>query len=972
MCSAAVIALISGFAAPAAYAWDKASDASDAQATEVVVTGTRIKRPNLKSASPITSVDDKEVKLQGALQVENVLNRLPQFLADNNENVSNGSDGTAQVNLRGLGSNRNLVLIDGQRFLPTQAVDMNFVPSFMVERTDVLTGGASTAYGSDAISGVVNFVMKKNLDGIRIDAQVGEAQHNNDDSSLRDLVSSAGFTNAPEHYSGGAKENLGIAAGKNFGDGRGNVTAYAGYFHADAVTQSKYDYSACALGLADEASYYCGGSSNSAYGKFKVLSGDKAGSVYADNPDGSKSFVNWGSAYLFNYGPYNYIQRSDNRATAGMFAHYDFSDKFKLDGSLMYMKDHTYSQIAPSAVWYGSVYSLNCDNPLMSAAQQTALCGSAAGNSKESVDTYIGYRMANSGLPRRDDLWHEDMRMTLGASGQLTNAISYDVGIMQSAMFYHETFLNDVNQVKAANALDVVNVNGTATCAINNDSITTNDDKACVPMDIWSTAGPSKEAIAYVSDISQTRNTARMTVLNADMNVDMTTWGVKSPWANDGLVAAIGLDRRVETLDFKANAIAIQNGSADSDGYTESKEAFAELNLPVVQDKPFIKYLTFDTAYRTTKYDAHSSLYKSPEKTLETYKFETQYAPDSSVMFRASFNVAARAPNISELFSQQGLTLFSGTDPCGVDTLTATQAQCALTGLSAANYGKADSCPADQCNYQYGGNPALAPEKARTITVGVVYTPKYVNGLQVSLDYYRIKVDNYIGSVDPQLSISECTAGLSFYCGLIHRDPQTGVLFGTNGYVISTAINTGFLQTSGYDLNANYTLHTKAGRIDLDLGGTYLIQQVTEPLPGLGTYDCKGLYGSTCGEPQPVWKHNLRATWVPNFLPSATVSLAWRYRGFVKYSGNDSNTFLANGAANTIDAKIPAYNYFDLAGTWRFKGRYNLRAGINNIFDKAPPALAGDVLSGYSNGNTYPGIYDPLGRTMFIGLTADF
>lgn len=960
-CGAALAAMMAGLMSTGAYAEETAPAASPEPAadspTEVVVTGTRIKRPNLKSSSPITSMDSKEVQLQGALQIENALNRLPQFLADANENVSNGSNGTAQVNLRGLGSSRNLVLIDGQRFLPTEAVDLNFIPSYMVERTDILTGGASSVYGSDAISGVVNFVMKKDLDGFRVDAQVGGAQTNNDNTALRTLVGDRGFDVAPANVWDGAKENFNLAYGKNFGDGRGNITAYAGYFHADAVTEASRDYSACALGLDDTAAsgFFCGGSSNSAYGRFILLSGDNSGSSYANNPDGSKSFVPWSSAYQFNYAPTNYIQRSDNRVTAGAFAHYDFSDKFQLYGSVMLMQDHTYSQIAPSAIWLGTTFDINCDNPLMSDAQKTTICGSTT--STDTAQSLIGYRMANSGLPRRDDLIHKDARLNIGFKGDLTDNISYDVSYIQSAMFYNETFLNDINQEKAAKALLVKTVGGVATC----ESVIDGTDPDCVPVDIFSTAGPSAESLAYLSDPSETRDTQRLNVLSANINADLTKYGIKSPWADDGLAVAFGADRRIETLNFVASELALQNGSQNSDGYTESKEAYTELNFPIIQDKPFVKSWLIDGAYRYTKYAAHSSLYESPEKTLETYKIETQYAPDNNVMFRASFNVASRAPNISELFTQQGQSLFSGQDPCG-SAMTATQAQCELSGVTASQYGSAVlDCPADQCNYQYGGNPNLDPEKAKTLTVGVVYTPTYISGLSVSLDYFKIKVDDYIGIVDPSFSLDQClTTGSSFYCGMVHRS-SIGLIYGTDGYIVATNVNTGYLKTSGVDLTADYLWHSPIGKLAFSFGGSYLIDQITQPLPGVDTYDCKGHYGDVCGDPRPEWRHNLRTTWsVPN--SPATVSLNWRYTGSVTLSE----------PLGSVNDKIDAYNYFDLAATYTLKDRYKLRAGINNMFDKTAPAIASDVLTGFQNGNTYPGIYDPLGRTLFIGLTADF
>ena len=335
------------------------------QSQDIIVTGTNIPRPNMESNSPITVVDDKELKLQGSTAVEDTLNRLPQFTADANENASNGSDGTANINLRDLGSNRVLTLINGKRLLPTQAIDLNFVPSFMVQRVDVLTGGASAVYGADAVSGVVNFILKDDLQGIRFDSTLRFYQHDNNDQKLRDLISDSGYENAPKHVADGGKYQLSLAAGTNFADDRGNVTAYVGYQHTDPVAESQRDVSACALDPLDStnSSLRCGGSSNNAYGLFTLLTGPNSGQNLVNSRDGTKTFVPYDSSYAYNYGPSVYFQRSDARYTAGAFAHYDFSPAATLYGSFMFMDDHSVSQVAPSAIWAGRSFDVNCDNP---------------------------------------------------------------------------------------------------------------------------------------------------------------------------------------------------------------------------------------------------------------------------------------------------------------------------------------------------------------------------------------------------------------------------------------------------------------------------------------------------------------------------------------------------------------------------------------------------------------------------------
>jgi len=959
--------------APAAFAQDAASSdapAAAAEPTMVVVTGTRIKRPNLKSNSPITTVDSAEIKAQGATTIETVLNSMPQVTGDASQGVSNGSDGTSQVNLRNLGSTRNLVLIDGQRALPAQGSDLNFIPTAMVDRIDVVTGGASAVYGSDAISGVVNFMLKKNLTGIHFDAQYGYANHTNDNDGLRDLQSASGYDTAPKSVTDGDKYTINLSGGKNFGDGRGNISGFIGYSKTEPVTQDSRDYSACAL--SGTANFACSGSSNSAYGK--ITSSDPSSPSYltplGDNPDGTKTFVPYDASTMsYNTNPLNYIQRSDKRLSAGLFAHYKFNEAAEVYGTFIAMKDRSFSQVAPSAIWQGTDYTINCDNPLMSDAQKQSLCGSTT--STADTTAQIGYRFA--GLPRRDDIRHEDYRGTVGVRGQINDNISYDINYLQSVVFYHEDYYNDINQSKVANALQVVNVNGVATCK----SVVDGTDPNCVPVDIFSTAGPSAEALAYLSDVSSTRNTLRESNLSGSLNIDFGAYGLKSPWASDGVASVFGAESRVDSLNYVVNQVALDNGGTNSDGRVATNEIYTEFNVPVIQDKPWVKDLTLDFGLRGSAYKASSSTSESPLKHTTTWKVDGQYAVNSDIRFRASYNKAVRAPSISELFTAQALGNVTANDPCG-SAMTATLAQCELTGVTAAQYGSIIlDCPSQQCTQQYGGNPDLNPETAKTYTFGFVYTPTKVRSLNLSVDYYNIRVDDYISTVDPTLILNQClTTGNSFYCGLIHRNSKTGILYGTDGYIISTNVNTGYLQTSGIDINANYTLDTETlfnknlGRVNFAFMGTSLLEQITEPLPGLGTYDCKGLFGPTCGNPNPAWRHTLRTTWTLPWV-DASLSVNWRHLDPVKLSSNTDNSYLA-GTTSTLNSQIKAYDYIDLAASYKFASRYTVRASINNLFDKDPPAIASDVLSGTGNGNTYASTYDTLGQTVMIGLSADF
>lgn len=947
-------------------AQEAASEGAEVEA--ITVTGSRIQRAEYTTNSPISVVDDSEIKFQGATSIESVLNKMPQFTADANENVSNGSDGTSQINLRNLGSNRVLTLVNGQRMLPTMGMDVNFIPSALVERVDVVTGGASAVYGSDAISGVVNFILKDDLNGIIFDIQGSGYQHNNDDSATRDLVTSYGYEVPDSSVWDGEKYDFNFAAGTDFVDGKGNITFYAGYRRTEPVLQSERDYSACAISANSTLDgYACGGSGNNPWGRFSVLSGTMSGGSYNNVKDGSKEWDTYGDEYLYNYNPLNYIQRVDRRYTAGMMTHYAVTDTDEVYGSFMFMDDQSFSQIAPSALWFGDDYAINCDNPLMSSQQAAALCGTSAGTS-EIIDAYVGYRLdGENARPRRDNLRHTDYRFNLGMRGDINDGITYDVSYLRTTALYQETFMNDVNPERAARALLATDVNGVATC----NSVIDGSDSACVPIDVFAYSGISDEAFDYILTSNSTESTQTLDVLSAFSQIDLDYYDISLPWAMTGPAMVVGYEHRKEVLDFEADAIAESYGTEDAYGVIEVDEVYTEIDIPLVEDASWAKYLGINAGLRYSEYTNSDDEGNESEYDATTYKFELSYSPNDDLRFRASFNHAIRAPNVSELFSSQGLGNYSGTDPCSGANPTATFEQCARTGVTEAQYGNIIECPAETCVQQYGGNPNLRPEEADTYTVGIVITPEAVENLSVSLDYYNIKVEDYIGSIDPNLIINQCIAtGNSYYCDLFNRS-RAGTLFGTDGYVTSTTLNTGYLQTSGVDINANYTYEMgEYGSLGMQLVGTYLNEMVTEPQPGLGTYDCKGLYGPSCGQPVPEWRHNARATWMMPWM-DAQVSLLWRYMDSVKLSLNESNEFLT-GTNYEINAEIGSYSYFDLAGSIPVGDHLVFRGGINNLLDRDPPIIVSNVLSSFGNGNTFPGMYDPLGRSIYIGLTASF
>ena len=962
LASAAMGALVLGMAVPAQAQVESGGEAgavAEAEGEGVVVTGTRLARPGVMSNSPITTVDAGEIRLQGATNVESVLNRLPQITPDANENVSNGSDGTAKVNLRNLGNNRNLTLVNGQRLLPIQATDLNFIPSFMVKRIDVVTGGASAVYGSDAVSGVINFVLRDDLNGVLGDVQYGFSAHQNDNAGNRARVAAAGFDNAPTSPVDGQRFTANLAMGANFDEGRGNVTAYFGYRDVKPILQYNRDVSACALDpvFTDDVatSLTCGGSSNNQFGRFVPLRDGIAAGGYNNTTDGSKTWVQYDPSFRYNYSPLNYFQRNDTRYTAGAFAKYEVNSAVEIYGSFMFMDDQTNSQVAPSALFQGYNYSINCNNPLMSTQQASLLCGAAAGTSA-TQDVYIGYRpVAAPAQPRRDDLRHTDYRVTGGVRGEIARGIRYDANALFSTVIFNETYQNDIDPARANRALKVDLVNGVPTCR----SVIDGSDPGCVPLNVFQYGGPTAAALNYIYAPTSTEGLDKETVLSGTVTFDGGEYGAKLPWADTGVGVVVGVEHRRESLKFTADALALAKGTMENSGAFDVTEGFTEVHVPLVENRPFFEELSLTGGYRFSKYSTNS-------KGISTYKGELAWAPSRDLRLRGGYNRAIRAPNITELFQPQYPGNVTTQDPCAGTNPKATLAQCQLTGVTAAQYGNIIECPSEQCTGFFGGNTALRPEEADTYTAGVVLTPRFVRGLTLSVDYYNIKVKDYINSIPMQLTIDQCIeSGNPFFCSLFNRNPRNGVLFGgdanTGGYVASNTQNTGSLSTSGVDIRASYALTTAIGGFDVSMDGTWLHDLKTVPLPGQDEYDCAGYFGSSCRQPSPKWRHQARFTWSSPDT-KGSMSLNWRYVGPTKLfiSGYD------------VNSRLPVANYFDLAASAAVMKELTLRIGVNNLLDRDPPAIAQGILADFGNGNTYPGVYDVAGRSFFVGLTAEF
>ena len=652
---------------------------------ELVVTGSRIPQPNLTSVSPLTTVTSAEVKLTGTSNVESLLNDLPSSFAAQTSQVSNGSDGTAQANLRSLGPNRTLVLVDGKRLMPgdpgSQVPDLNNIPAALVDRVDVVTGGASAVYGSDAVAGVVNFIMKKNFEGVQVDYQYSFDNHQNANAQAKTYLTNFGLPIPNNSNAGGGIHNISILLGANSPDDKGNITAYATYQHTDAILQGTRDFSDCGLatttgpGGVTNNVHQCVGSSNSAYGRFDRHTGGPTVNL-SNSATAPGTFVPYTGALAYNFNPLNFIQREDDRYTAGFFAHYDVNKMAEVYTDFMFMDDQTNAQIAPSGLFRGSGpnltsgYTINCNNPLLSAAQAAALCPAAAllpagnplaivkGAPGGSLDTLqsVGYRFAS--VPRNSDITHTDYKIDVGLRGDLGAGWSYDA-YMQLGLARLDSHITGYGSVnKIANALNVIYAPGTT------NPVCVTGGTACVPLNIFQalSAGITPAAIKYVLADAFTTGEARQQIASFNITGDLGHYGIKSPFAADGVGVNFGAEYRRDSIflnfDSEQQAGDLSGGGGQvlpSSGSTNVKELFGEARIPLAHDLPLIEDLTFDAGYRYSHYNFAGD--------TSTYKFGGEYRPIQDILLRASYNRAVRAPTVENLFTPQVTGLATYVDP---------------------------------------------------------------------------------------------------------------------------------------------------------------------------------------------------------------------------------------------------------------------------------------------------------------------
>lgn len=882
--AAAPLALGLALISTPSFAQDAAAE--EETGTEIVVTGSLITNPNLERSAPVNTTSSEELELLQSNLAEEVLREIPGVVASIGSAVNNGNGGASYVNLRGIGSNRNVVLLDGDRIVPAGfggQVDLNNIPLALVERVDVLTGGASTTYGADAVGGVVNFILKNDFSGL--EAQTSEQLTERGDGNVF---------------------RADITMGANFDGGRGNAVFGIGYQQADPVYQGGRDVSLTTLDTYSGTALGSGTSNPARFGGGRLVSGTGNGGTNQINEAGQlvPTFK------TFNFNPYNVFQTPFERYNMFGQARYEVSDAVEIYSRGLFSKNTVNTIIAPSGAFSISV-NIPLNNPFLPVAARNQFCafdvnpsatvytprftqaqcdaaanpnlrpgqagyleigtGGASAtattsgnglavleawqpfdvNGDDTISAGEGYnpnpqslfaRRAVEAGPRISEYVTTVFDYRLGARGSITDAIDWDV---TGAYGESENLQTIKGYTLNSRFRQSLRAGGTAAAPVCFDT-----SNGCVAANVFGTIQPA--AIPFLVQESTSFTKTSLAQVKGTINGDA---GISSPFSEDPVAFAVGGEYRKYTARQGADALAKGGDLGGAGGATPSiqggfsvYEAFGEVVVPVATDKPFLNSLTVEGGLRYSSYTVNAP--GNPSYNTTTFKAGGTWKPVEGLALRGNFARAVRAPNIGELFSpvNTGLTNL-GTDPCATLTTAGTllpgrpaggptgelRAVCLAQGANLGNIGSIPAPNAGQVNSTGGGNVNIKPETSDSFTVGAIFQPAIIPGFTASVDYYNIKVTGAISAPTPGDVIAACFganvyspaagASTSAACTSIRRSPADGGLSGdpsTFTGLPSVLSNAGAIETDGVDLIMNYktSLTDKIG-LALSFNGNY-------------------------------------------------------------------------------------------------------------------------------------------------------
>lgn len=946
----------------AAQAQDGATDTAAAQPTDIVVTGSRLQRTDLTAPSPITIVGQEDVQLSGNLTLEKTMNEFPQLASGNTSTVNNGGGaGVLTANLRGLGETRTLTLVNGRRFIPANAngsVDLTSIPDALIKRVEVITGGASAVYGSDAIAGAVNFILDDSFEGLQMSAQAG--------------ISDRGDA---------ASKKIDITFGADIGGGRGNVAISGAWAKQDPITQADRPFGKLPLAEINGALVYSG-SGNIPGTRVPLSQAQRDALIGVDmTPSGACTaitgirFGEGGTPMpycqpedTYNYAPFNLLQRPLERINFSALAHYDITDNITAYAEAFFVNAKNNSKLAPDSftpVTPGAASStLLVPNYATSASLSPAVRDFFVNNAALFDPDGDGTAAVVGGGRRADELGTRDSffeRQSYAVTTGLRGNLDFGQQSWRWDVFYQ--YLRNrtdtrsegvINQTRLSLGLDSI-VNGAG------DIVCRSGVPGCVPVSIFGLGSITPEAGAYLTPTRTANDIFERQVAGGSLS------GTLFDLPAGPVAVAVGVEYRKDSYQSTPSAMDLNKeyGAASSNALSGSfdvKEVFGEIRIPILSDTPFFDTLAIEGAARYSDYSTVGGVF--------TWKAGGEWAPVSWVRIRGAYNSAIRAPNINELFAAVGQGFTGGTDPCARPNLTSADPRsqqlrdfCVAQGVPTGDIATFTQATLG-LTQETGGNPNLVEEKSKTYTIGAVISPPFIPRLNITVDYFNVEVKGAITTINAQQTLNDCYTGLnaaSPTCLSVFRLPS-----GQIDYVRTNQNNIGSLKVRGLDVQGDYTLLLPAALGDdatLRLTGvaSWLFERSTQVLSTVAPQDCAGFYGAGCstgtgGFIIPDFKLNLGAAY-----SSGPLSI----RGQARMIGG----LKAFPTVNTIVKSAPATWYFDLTSTFEINDNFTFFAGVDNLFDKMPPIL-GTTFVGDANVDV--SLYDTLGRRYFAGVRMKF
>ena len=978
------------FAATPAFAQISTQPTADDQAASeqqpgqtegdsIVVTGSRIQRPDLTGTSPVAVVDAEEFELSGAVNVEQVINTLPQVLPGLTGFSNNPGNGAVTLNLRGLGSTRTLVLVNGRRWMfydTNQIVDLNTIPQFLISGVDVVTGGASAVYGSDAVAGVVNFRLKE-VNGIEMGATYS-------------LTERGDFP----------RYSLNMAIGTDFADNRGNVTLFANYTERKSLFAGARDFSrisatdgcivpgstgtvaelgtplptgiavATCAARGGELGFVPGGSATGPIATFVAPNAAGAATTYIFNPTGGGSRVFQDPADLYNFAPVNYLGLPQERYLVGAYGSYEINDNIEVYSELSYVNNRVSQELAPTPT--GVTVPLQIASPFFNDQTRALLLAQDAAETTPATrgdgyaTTTVAYRFLSAGS-RNSTQTRQAFRVLAGLRGDLTDSINYDAFYSYARTSNQQRQLGNVSSSRYQAALTTAfNAQGQLVCR--------SGLAGCIPINPFGENLANPAAVSFIDVASTNLEQSDLQNLVASISGSLFNLG----FGADDIGFAFGgeyrkMSARYDPDEFLSSGDVLGfNAGQPTSGSYDVKEIFGELRVPILDSNGLLLELNGAARYSDYSLAAVGGVW--------TYTGGVVFAPVPDVRFRAQYARAVRAPNVQDLFGGQSVNFPGVIDPCSDRGSVASRTQalrdlCIASGVPAAAVFTRPVQPNAQIQVTQGGNPNVGEETSDTYTAGVVIQPSFIPRLSITADYFNIKVEDTIGVL-----AGGANTALALCYNTIQdlNNPICQVFAGTRGSTgaigltqggqnpVFTSANVGLLETSGMDIQVDYNMPLfETGRLSFFYLGTLLEEFSSTTIAAIP--ERESFFEGTFG--QPIYRHTSRLTYSDG---PASVSLRWRFEGKTQSSRirNVFNGITRVGTSPALISKpyLGEISYFDLTFNFDVTENFSFTAGVNNILDKQAPVLGTDA----EQANTLPSYFDVLGRDYFVSAKLTF